>query len=89
MEEKYKEICLKELRKQDRPNKVVMVTPYWTETTTRIEVNGKKALIPYEIYSKPTLPSEHNTIKALRTLVEEGKATRTFKGDWIWYTPND
>ena len=89
MEERHKEICLKFLQKQKYPKMATMVTPYWTKRLQRMEINGKKAILSYEIYSQPSKPSEHSTIRALNALVEEGKAEMKVTDELVWYAAKE
>jgi len=85
MEETNKQLCLKELSRTDRPERAVMKTPYWEERLKRPIINGKQAVLAYEIYHKPSNPSEHETIRALNELIRENKAKVFFTGNTSWY----
>ena len=48
-------------------------------------INGKQAILSWEIYHDKTNPDEHTTIKILNELVGEGKAIRLFNQGYYWY----
>lgn len=75
-----KEVCWKFLNKKHRPI-AEMKTPYWKETRTR---PNDHAIIPYEIYGHRKHPNEHETVRALKALCEEGKAYRLFRQGYFW-----
>lgn len=85
MEPKYKQLCLKELKRTDRDKRAAFVSPYWTEKLIRPVIGGHQAVLACEIYSEPQNPDEHQTIRSLNALISEGLVEIIWRTSTPWY----
>ena len=66
----------------DKPKSDWVKMPNWKKPESR---PNRNSIVSWEIYAKPGMPDEHETVSMLQKLSDEGLLYRIIKQDTIWY----